>query len=68
MNEKPPSSFKLPKSLANLRKPRTAYSTHPRVQRAFRSLVNLKKLEEQQSAISAKPAEALNDDEQDVSQ
>jgi hypothetical protein len=46
MSEKPPSSFKLPKSLANLPTPRTRYSTHPRVQKAFRRMVNLMKWEE----------------------
>jgi hypothetical protein len=48
MNEKPPSSFKLPKSLANLPSPRRSYSTHPRVQRAFRRMLNHMKAQELQ--------------------
>jgi hypothetical protein len=35
-------------------KPRTAYSTPPRVQRAFRRLVNWKKYEERQRQLSTK--------------
>jgi hypothetical protein len=47
MSEKPPESFKLPKSLANLPQPRRAYSTHPRVQKAFRRLLNSIRAEKQ---------------------
>jgi hypothetical protein len=62
MNEKPPNSIKPsiqklenyePRPISEVPlKPRTAYSTHPRVQRAFRRLVNLRKareVEEQQA-------------------
>jgi hypothetical protein len=59
MNEKAPSSFKLPKSLANLPSPRRSYSTHPRVQKAFRRLVNWRKFEEQQNATQSSPDTSL---------
>ncbi len=59
MNEKPPSSFKLPKSLANLPTPRRNYSTHPRVQKAFRRMLNHMKEREQQNATQSSPATSL---------
>ncbi len=63
MNEKPPNSNKLtiqklpdsytPRPISECHVPgRKTYSTHPRVQRAFRSLVNYRKareLQEQQA-------------------
>src|SRR5260370_13826986 len=51
MSQKSPSSEE-PQTSRSVPKPHPAYSTHPRVQRAFRSLVNLKKYEEQQRQLS----------------
>ncbi len=54
MNQKSPNSNE-PRPISDVAlKPRTAYSTHPRVQRAFRRLVNWKKYEEQQRQLSTK--------------
>jgi hypothetical protein len=49
MSQKP-NSDKPPQAFAS--KPRTAYSTHPRVQKAFRRLVSWKKYEESQRTLA----------------
>src|SRR5258708_4012659 len=69
MNEKPPNSIKpsIQKLLENYEprpisevalEPRTTYSTHPRVQGAFRRLVNWKKYE-QQSPTTSRPGSRI---------
>ena len=65
MSEKPPELAKLPKSLANLPLERRAYSTHPRVQKAFRRLVNWKKLEKQNKLSPKILAEVDSSEEPD---
>jgi hypothetical protein len=48
MSQKSPNSDKPLQTSASPPKLRTSYSTHPRVQRAFRSLVNYRKAQELQ--------------------
>jgi hypothetical protein len=52
-------SAKLPKSLANLELPLRAYSTHPRVQKAFRRLVNSAKREEHDKRLALNSHEEI---------
>lgn len=59
MIQKSPNSEEPPQTLTSVPKPRTAYSTHPRVQKAFRRLVNLMKEREQQNATQSSPDTSL---------
>jgi len=52
MKEKSPDSDRPAPTCTSAMKPRTSYSTHPRVQKAFRRLVNWKKYEEGQRTLA----------------
>lgn len=64
MNKKSPNSEKPPQTSSSATKQRKIYSTHPRVQRAFRRLVNWKKKRAQRTPIQDRtPANSAGSDQ-----
>jgi hypothetical protein len=59
MNEKTAQFLQAAEELGHLPSPPRSYSTHPRVQKAFRRLVNWRKFEEQQNAKQSSPDTSL---------